>query len=74
MLLPHMHLHGQWRNLLKRAWCLRFMALAGVLTGAEAILPVVGYKLPLNDVALAVLTFVVVALAFWSRLVAQRGI
>lgn len=69
-----MKLYHNWRQILARAWSLRFMALAGALTGTEAVLTEAGYKLPLSDVALSILTFAVVAAAFWARLVAQRGI
>lgn len=69
-----MRLGENWQRTVKRAWSIRLMMVAGALTGAEAVLPIVGYKLPLSDWQLAVVTFLVVAAAFVARLVAQRGI
>ena len=34
-----MKLGDNWRTVLKKAWSVRLMALAAVLTGAEAVLP-----------------------------------
>lgn len=69
-----LRLRDDWKAILLRAWSVRLIAVAVVLSGAEAILPIVGYKLPLTDLWLAVLTFVVVTGAMIARIVAQQGI
>ena len=58
-----------WRTVLKKAWSVRFMALAAVLTGVEAVLP---FFTPLEpSLWFAVATFVVVCAALVARLMAQ---
>ena len=51
---------------------LRFIILAGVLSGLEIILPLFMDVIPRNTFAL--LSFVAVSAAFVARLVAQKGI
>lgn len=64
-----MKLGDNWRTVLKKAWSVRLMALAAVLTGAEAVLP---FFAPLEpSLWFAGATFVVVCAALVARLVAQ---
>ena len=63
-------LDPQWRAILKRAWSIRLMAVAGVLSGAEAVLPMFGDLIPRGW--FAVLNFAVVAAALVARIVAQE--
>jgi hypothetical protein len=60
-----------WKDLLKRAWSIRLMALAFIATLAEALWPVFapGFDFQLAGVVSAVL----IAAAFVARLMAQRG-
>ena len=58
-----------WRTVLKKAWSVRLMALAAVLTGVEAVLPFFTPSEP--SLWFAVATFVVVCAALVARLVAQ---
>lgn len=58
-----------WRTVLKKAWSVRLMALAAVLTGVEAVLP---FFTPLEPSPwFTAATFVVVCAALVARLVAQ---
>lgn len=60
---------SNWRTVLKKAWSVRLMALAAVLTGVEAVLP---FFSPLEpSLWFAGVTFVVVCAALVARLVAQ---
>jgi hypothetical protein len=72
-----MHLYANWRVILKRAWSIRLMALATILTGMEATLPFLhssGYAQALPGGTLALLSCGIVMGAFVSRLVAQKGL
>jgi hypothetical protein len=65
-----MKLANDWKEILKKAWSVRFMILAGVLSGVEVILPFFVYDIPRGT--FAVLSFLAVGGAFISRIVAQR--
>lgn len=67
-----MMLYNNWREILRRSWSLRFIILAGLLSGCEIVLPLFADQIPRN--LFAVLSFAAVAAAFVARLVAQKGI
>lgn len=67
-----MTLYDNWRDILRRSWSLRFIILAGLLSGCEIVLPLFADQIPRN--VFAVLSFAAVAAAFVARLVAQKGI
>jgi len=67
-----MHLYTNWKEILRKAWSIRFMILAGVLSGVEVILPFFSDAIPRGP--FAALSFVAVSAAFVSRLVAQRDV
>lgn len=72
-----MKLLSNWRRVLRRAWSMRLMLLAGLLTGCEAVITAVGVEnVPmLRDVpasARALLILLVIGGAFVARLVAQK--
>lgn len=67
-----MKLYENWKEILRRSWSLRFIILAGVLSGIEVILPFFSEDIPRN--IFAVLSFILVSAAFIARLVAQKGI
>lgn len=67
-----MQLYPNWKEIARRSWSLRFIILAGVLSGLEVILPFFSNEIPRN--LFAVLSFLAVSAAFVARLVAQRGI
>ena len=70
-----MHLYSNWRTILRRAWSIRFIALAAGLSGLEAVAMVVGIDwLPLPAEWRMVVLFGVIAAAFVARLVAQRDV
>lgn len=64
MLIPN------WRKVAEKAWSVRLMYLASILTGCEAVLPVIGDWVPRGVFAL--LTFVVVMGALLSRFLVQQ--
>lgn len=67
-----MKLIHNWRTLLRRAWSLRLMIVAAILSGVEVALPFFSDALPRGT--FAALSAVTVALAFAARLVAQKGV
>jgi hypothetical protein len=66
-----MRLLANWRDVLKRAWSIRLLVLAGVLSGLEVALPLFGWE---TAWWFAPLSLAVVAAAFVSRLIAQKGL
>lgn len=67
-----MKLLPNWRDILRRAWSLRLMAFAGLLSGVEVALPFFNDLMPRGVFAL--LSAVTVCGAFIARLVAQKDI
>lgn len=69
-----MQIDPRWREILRRAWSVRLMLLAGGCSALEAMLTLFPDVLPLSRPALAVLTPLTIAAAFVARLVAQKGL
>lgn len=67
MLVPN------WRAVLCRAWSIRLLLLAGVLSGVEVALPLIRIE-TLPPRLFAALSGIVAAAAFVARLLAQKGI
>lgn len=67
-----MKLYDNWKEILRKAWSIRFLAMAGILSGIEVILPLFHDDIPKN--LFAALSLVFVAAAFIARLVAQRDV
>lgn len=67
-----MNLIPDWKIVARKAWSVRLMALASILSGCEAVLPYAEFVLPRGSFAL--LSFVIVTLALLARFVAQRDI
>lgn len=62
-----------WRRLIRRAWSLRLILLAGLLTGCEAVLSAAGTDwLPVPVWARMAILFAVLGAAFVARLLAQK--
>jgi hypothetical protein len=61
-----------WREVLRKAWSIRLMLLAALLSGVEVSLPFFMHSMPRG--IFAGLSFLVVASAFVARLVAQKGL
>ncbi|PZQ82169.1 MAG: hypothetical protein DI549_12455 [Ancylobacter novellus] len=66
-----MQLVPDWRRVLRHAWSIRLMLLAGLLSGLEVALPLFGDLIPIAPRVLAALTVFIVAAAFVARLTAQ---
>lgn len=69
-----MRLVDNWRAVLTRAWSVRLMLLAGLLTGVEAALPFLGELVPLSPGVLAGVTLIIVMGALVARLLAQKSV
>jgi len=61
-----------WKRVLRRAWSIRLMLLAGLLSGLEAILPIVMDFVPWPRWVASTVISLVVGLAFVTRLMAQQ--
>lgn len=59
-----------WREILRKAWSVRLMLIAGILTGLEVVLPMFAHAIPHG--LFAVLSFVTVSAALVARLLAQQ--
>lgn len=68
-----MTLVANWRAVLRRAWSVRLMLVAGILSGAEIALPMLDGLLPIPGGAFAALSFLATGGAFVTRLLAQKG-
>ncbi|MEK1853009.1 MAG: hypothetical protein AAAC48_14355 [Phyllobacterium sp.] len=65
---------ANWRAVLRRAWSIRLMLLAGLLSGAEVALPLLDGIFPIPPGVFVALTFITVGAAFVARLVVQKGL
>lgn len=59
-----------WRKVLRKAWSVRLMILAALMSGIEIALPFFSDKFPRG--VFTALSFVVVSGAFVARFVAQK--
>lgn len=67
-----MKLLPNWRRVLTRAWSVRFMALAGVLSGGEVAMPYLEGVLPIERGTFAALSGLLSAAALVARVFAQK--
>jgi adenylylsulfate kinase-like enzyme len=67
-----MRLYDNWQQILRKAWSVRLMVLAGILSGCEIILPFYAEHFPRN--IFAALSFAAVFAALIARIVAQREV
>lgn len=67
-----LRLIDNWKVTLKKAWSIRFMILAGILSGVEVVLPLFADSFPRGT--FASLSGCAVAAAFVARLVAQKDV
>lgn len=63
-----------WRAVVRRAWSIRLIVVAGALSGVEVALPLFGEALPLPAGIFASLSFAATAAAFVARIVAQESV
>lgn len=64
-----MNLHEDWHFILRRSWSVRWTVLAGLLSGAEVVVPLLVDVMPRN--VFAVLSFFSVAGAVVARILVQ---
>ena len=69
-----MNLIPNWREVLSRAWSVRLMLIAGLLSGLEIALPLLEGVFPLDRGVFAALSLIFTAGAFVTRLLAQRNV
>jgi hypothetical protein len=69
-----MQLLPNWRAVLQRAWSIRLMILAGLLSGAEIALPLLDGFIDIPRGLFAALSAAATCGAFITRLLAQRGL
>ena len=62
----------KWRLMIRYAWSVRLIFVAGILAGAQAVLPFLTELIPPR--ILAVLTFVIVMGALVSQFIVQQKI
>ena len=62
-----------WRAVIRRAWSVRLIVIAGLLSATEFVLPFIG-ALPIRDGTFAALSFAITFAAFVARLLVQRDI
>lgn len=63
-----------WRQILRYAWSIRLLIVAGLLSGAEVALPLLQSVLPVPPGVFAGMSFLATAGAFIARLVAQETV
>lgn len=63
-------LSKDWKKIVRKAWSIRLMVLAGLLSAAEVILPMFSDQFPRN--VFAVLSLIAIAGGFVTRLMAQK--
>lgn len=70
--LEKVKLYPNWKQIIRKAWSVRFMFMAAVLSACEVILPMYEDTVPKN--LFASLSFFFVSAAFIARIVAQRDV
>ncbi len=65
-------LYENWTTIVRRAWSMRLMALAVVLTAVEVVLPLYADQFPRH--VFAILSAAAVIGAMVSRIVAQKDV
>lgn len=69
---PKLSLDSDWKKIIKKAWSVRLMILAGFLSGVEAILPMFADFFPRG--MFSILTVTVITLAMIARVTVQKDI
>ena len=67
-----MRLYDNWRQILRKSWSLRFILIAGLLSGCEVALPLIGDRF--EPGVFAGLSAAFTCAAFIARLIAQKDI
>lgn len=61
-----------WKIVLRKAWSMRLMFAAAILSGIEIVLPIFSESIPRGPFAVG--SFLTVAAAFVARIVAQKDL
>lgn len=69
-----MRLLWNWRRVLRHAWSIRLIIVAGLLSGAEIALPLIRELVDAPRGLFAGLSFAATAGAFIARLIAQQSV
>lgn len=69
-----MRLVQDWKRVLQRAWSVRLMLIAAILSGLEVAMPYLDGYVDIPPRLFALLSGITVAAAFIARIVAQRNI
>jgi hypothetical protein len=72
MKMAKIRLIDDWWHVLKHAWSIRFVFIAGFFSGLEVIIPMFSDKF--SHGTFAIISFLVANLAFISRIVSQKNI
>ncbi|MBN9047003.1 MAG: hypothetical protein J0H18_15245 [Rhizobiales bacterium] len=67
-----MKLVSDWKRVLRHAASIRLLLFAGILSGVEVALPLVGDSLPIPPGVFAGLSLIITAAAFVARIVSQK--
>lgn len=67
-----MKLYSNWKQIVTKAWSIKFIILAGILSAFEVVLPL--YFDLFDRGTFAALSFVSVTAAFIARIIAQKDI
>lgn len=67
-----MKLKSDWKQVLRKAWSVRLIILAGIFTGAEMVVPLFSDALPRNT--FAVLSGITTAAALIARVIMQKDV
>lgn len=70
----HFRLAANWKTILRRAWSVRLILLAGLLSGLEVALPLVRDVIEMPAGIFAALSLLTVSGAFIARLIAQKDL
>lgn len=69
-----MTLQSDWKRTLRKAWSVRLILLAGLLSGLEIALPFLPDLFPIPRGVFAGLSFIATGGAFVTRLLAQQNL
>jgi hypothetical protein len=69
-----MSLHPQWKDILLKAWSLRFLAISMLAFGLAAALPAITQWWPYGQLGLAAIGFLSGALTAVSRVIPQQNL
>lgn len=64
---------SDWQSVLRYAWSIRLMIIAGLFSGLEVAVPLLQGVLPIHPGLFAALSLVAVSGAFVTRLLVQRN-